>query len=77
MRVTVRAQGHLKRYRPDHQERFDLELPPGSTVRMLIDASGIPWEEVGLAAVNGKQAPDDQSLANGDEVMLLVPLEGG
>lgn len=77
VRVTVRAPGSLKHHRPDGQERFTLDLPAGATVRMLIDASGIPWEEVGMAAVNGKQATDDSVLAEGDEVMLLVPLEGG
>lgn len=73
----MRAQGHLKHFRPDRQERFTVALPAGATVRMLIDASAIPWDEVGLAAVNGAQADDDRVLADGDEVTLLAPMEGG
>ncbi|MFZ5814991.1 MAG: MoaD/ThiS family protein [Bacillota bacterium] len=73
----MRAQGHLKHFRQDHQERFTVELPAGATVRALIEASAIPWEEVGLVAVNGAQAEDDRVLADGDEVTLLAPMEGG
>jgi molybdopterin converting factor small subunit len=77
VQITVRAQGHLRHFRADGRERFTLELPPGATVRMLIDASGIPWEEVGLTAVNGHQAEDAAPLQDGDQVMLLAPMEGG
>jgi len=74
VKVTVRVQGHLRRYRP---EGFELELPDAATVRMLIDASGIPWEEVLLVAVNGKRALEADPLHDGDQVMLLAPMEGG
>ncbi|MFZ5826920.1 MAG: MoaD/ThiS family protein [Bacillota bacterium] len=75
--MHVRAQGHLKHFRPDGQERFTVELPDGATVRALIEVSGVPWEEIGLVAVNGAQAQDEQILADGDDVMLLAPMEGG
>jgi molybdopterin converting factor small subunit len=75
--IHVRAQGHLKHFRPDRAERFTVTLPGGATVRMLIDAAGIPWEEVGLVAVGGLQATDDHVLADSDEVTLLAPMEGG
>jgi sulfur carrier protein ThiS len=77
VQVSVRAQGHLGQFRPDGQERFTVELPAGATVRSLIEASGIPWEEVGLVAVGGRQATDDQPLQAGDDVLLLAPMEGG
>lgn len=54
-----------------------MELPAGATVRALIDASHVPWEEVGLVAVNGARADDDRVLAEGDDVVLLAPMEGG
>lgn len=54
-----------------------MELPDGATVRALIEVSGVPWEEIGLVAVNGAQAQDEQILADGDDVMLLAPMEGG
>ncbi len=75
--IHVRAQGHLKQFRPDKQERFSLELPAEATVRLLIEASGIPWDEVGLVAVNGRQVEESQVLASGDDVMLMAPMEGG
>lgn len=75
--VAVRAQGHLKHFRPDGQERFRLELSEGATVRDLIEASLVPWDEVGVVAVNGAQAGDDHRLRDGDQVLLLAPMEGG
>lgn len=44
---------------------------------MLIERSEVPWEEIGLVAVNGAQASDEQLLSDGDDVMLLPPMEGG
>jgi sulfur carrier protein ThiS len=75
--VTVQAQGHLKQFRENRQGEFEVDLPDGATVRALIAATGIPWEEVGLVAVNGQQADDQQALSEGDEVLLLAPMEGG
>jgi len=77
MRVSVRTQGHLKQFRADRLERFILDLPDGATVGDVITVSGIPWDEVAMAAVNGAQAREDRVLADGDRVMLLPPLEGG
>ncbi len=77
MVIRVRAQGHLRHFRPDRQERFSVELPDGATVRELITRSGIPWEEVGVVAVNGGVVEEDHALQDGDEVFLLVPMEGG
>jgi sulfur carrier protein ThiS len=77
MFVVVRAQGPLKRFRPDGRERFSLDLPAGATVLDLITASTIPWDEVGVVAVNGVQADEQQYLVDGDEVLLLAPMEGG
>ncbi len=54
-----------------------MELAVGSKVIDLIYATGIPWEEIGLVAVNGQQASDDTVLSDGDEVMLVAPIEGG
>jgi len=77
MVIQVRAQGHLKQFRHDKQERFSVEVPDHATVRLLIEMSGIPWDEVGLVAVNGKQADESQLLSSSDEVMLMAPMEGG
>lgn len=77
MRITVKAQGHLKQFRADGRETFTMTVPAGATVRALIEASGVPWDEVGLIAVNGAMAPEERLLSDGDEVMLLAPMEGG
>lgn len=77
MHVTVRVLAELKHFRPDRRERFTLDLPAGATVRQLIDAAAVPWEEVGLVAVNGAQAEDATVLRDGDEVVLVPSMEGG
>lgn len=77
MIIEVRLEGHLERFRPDGQRQFTVPLAQRATVRDLIEASGVPWAEVGVAAVNGVHADDGQVLADGDRVILLAPIQGG
>lgn len=77
MIVHVQAQGHLRQFRPDGREAFAIDLPAGATVLDLIRASHLPWEEIGLVAVNGIKAEESATLAEGDQVLLLAPMEGG
>jgi molybdopterin synthase catalytic subunit len=60
-----------------------LELPPGSTVRDLLDRcralvpeKAAPWSSIAVA-VNEEYVPATHALADGDEVALLPPVSGG
>jgi len=61
-------------------EQIELRLPPGSTVRDAVQASGLraryPALDLGVAGVGvwGRPAPPDQPLHESDRVELYRPL---
>ena len=57
----------------------DIEVPPNSSVRFLIEEVGIEmWLSHGLSiSVNGNKVGADEPLVAGDEVALLPPVSGG
>lgn len=65
----------LKRYLPGGYERYP--IPPGISVRTLIEELGIPEYEVNLIFLNGEKANLDSSLSGGERVALFPPLGGG
>jgi molybdopterin converting factor small subunit len=63
-------------------DRITLELPPGASVRDLLDCvRGLPGAErlppTPVVAVNQQYAPTNQRLTPGDEVALIPPVAGG
>ena len=78
MTVIVTLFADLRRFLPtgaDGPQRYTLR--DGATVSDLLAAIGIaPGTEL-TAAVNGDLARPDTPLADGADVMLLSPMEGG
>ena len=60
-------------------KEHDIEIPPSSSVRFLIEEIGIEmWLSHGLSiSVNGNKVGEDEPLVAGDEVALLPPVSGG
>jgi molybdopterin converting factor subunit 1 len=65
-------------------DRLELELPPHvATLSQLLDQldqrmPGLAgWEGRLLLAVNGEYAAPSTTLANGDEIALMPPVQGG
>lgn len=56
------------------EEVFD--YPEGTRVRDVIDMLKIPLKELGIIFINGKDAPLDAELKEGD-VLSIFPLVGG
>jgi sulfur carrier protein ThiS len=76
--VTVTLFADLRRFLPrgaDGPQRYD--VPRGATVADLLAVVGITSGTELTAAVNGELAKPDTPLADGAEVMLLSPMEGG
>lgn len=80
--VEVWLYGPLSRYGGDAARKthanLNLELPPGSRVRDVLDRLGMPTEERGITFINGDLSampglqPDlDQELADGDRVAFF------
>ncbi len=77
MRVTVELQAYLEQYSPDGQSVFQYALPDGATVQTLVRLLNVPEEMAGVIVLNGRSADFDDSLQDGDRVILIPPLAGG
>jgi len=54
-----------------------MELAPGTSVRALVHALGIPGQEVTLILVNRRHRDWDHVLAHGETCALFPPVGGG
>ena len=79
MKVEVRLFATIQPYLPAGAsgDSVSLDLPPGATVRDVVESLKIPSELSCLTVVNGRDAAPDQVLAAGDELALFPPLAGG
>jgi sulfur carrier protein ThiS len=55
----------------------EMEVPEGATVTAVVSALGLPEGLTTVACVNGKMAPADTPLAQGDQVYVFLPVSGG
>ena len=74
-RIQLKLSATLKRFAPPVAD--DYPIPPGSTVRELIDALGIPSAEVNLIFIDGRRANFEARLTGGEQVSVFPPLGGG
>jgi molybdopterin converting factor small subunit len=79
MKVEVRLFATLQSYLPAgaHGDGVSLELPPGTTVRDVVESLKIPSDLACLTVVNGRDAESEQVLSPGDELAMFPPLAGG
>ena len=77
MHVQIRLFGDLRRFLRETDGRLTLELGEGATVRDLLKGVKVPETEVGLVSVNGKLAPEETALCDGDAVDAFSPIGGG
>ncbi len=77
MRVTVELQAYLEQYSPDGESVFQYTLPDGATVQTLVRLLNVPEEMAGVIVLNGRSADFDDSLQDGDRVIMIPPLAGG
>ncbi len=79
MKVEVRLFATLQSYLPAgaHGDGVSLELPPGTTVRDVVESLKIPSDLACLTVVNGRDAESEQVLFPGDELAMFPPLAGG
>ena len=79
MKVEVRLFATLQPYLPAgaRGDSISLDLPPGATVRDVVESLRIPSEVACLTVVNGQDAALEQVLSPGDELTMFPPLAGG
>ncbi|MGE5123286.1 MAG: MoaD/ThiS family protein [Acidobacteriaceae bacterium] len=79
MQVTVKLFASLSRFSPGGLPGtpFSIDLPEPATLQQLVDALGLPGEEVKVPFVNGLIRDLDWVLTSGDEVGIFPPIGGG
>lgn len=76
--VNVKLFGDLRKYRSrGAPETAPVELSPGATVADLAARLGMTRADEVIAGVNGDQAQEETVLHDGDQVLLVSPMEGG
>jgi sulfur carrier protein ThiS len=74
MDITVKSFATLKQYQP---ENGAFQAPEGATVADVMQALGVPDNEVHIVFVNGRHAAKDAVLSPGDQVGLFPAVGGG
>lgn len=77
MRITVKLFTELRRYAPNDHGSFELDLPPESSVDMILDRLGVPPDLDLVISIGGELADRQTRLADGDTVVIFTPAEGG
>jgi len=74
MTAKLRPAGALKKYIDDREE---VEIESGRTIRQVLSELGIPAEIVALVVVNEEQKSKDYTLEDNDVVRILAVIGGG
>ena len=79
MKVEVHLFATLAPYLPAGAagDGVTLDLPDGTSVAEVIRSLELPRDLECLVVVNGRDAPPDHRLADGDVLSLFPPLAGG
>lgn len=64
------------RFRPRRQEDREVELPDGASAGDLVAAVGESVDII-VAVRGGTPIPEDESLVDGEEILLLSAASGG
>jgi sulfur carrier protein ThiS len=79
VKVDIALFAFLADYQPDgaggrHARTFD--LPDGTTVARMIATLHLP-DQPRIVFVNGRHAPEDAALHDGDRLAIFPPIAGG
>ena len=75
MQIQLKLFATLRAYIPENAEAFPIE--PGTTVKDIVDALGIPTEDAKLVFINSTRRELATPLADGDRVGIFPPVGGG
>ncbi len=77
IRVRVSLHGDVHRYRRGRGDPFEAELAEGTSIAELVREIGIDPAMKVTFGLNGELAGEAAVLRDGDEVLILTPMEGG
>jgi sulfur carrier protein ThiS len=78
IRLRVALHADMRKYlAPGEKGPREVALAPGATVAELLAELGVPETEIVTVGVNGVLAGREAVLADGDDVTMFSPMEGG
>jgi molybdopterin converting factor small subunit len=79
MKIRVRLLGLLSKdvESYDHENGLELDMSEGATFGEVVAALSLPPNKAGMFSVAGILKRRDESVADGDEVNIFMPLAGG
>jgi sulfur carrier protein ThiS len=77
MKVHVDLYVNLKKYAPEGDSSFEIQLESGATVKTVLEVLKIPAEEKTVVLVNGRNADESDPLREKDIITLYSPISGG
>lgn len=79
MKIEVALFATLSKYLPPgaQNRRAVIEVKDGATVREILNQLGIPPDLPNILLVNGRQAPENTALKDGETLSVFPPLAGG
>lgn len=75
--MTIRFYEELNDFLPESRRKnsFDVEFPPGCTIKALVEDLGVPHTEVDLVLANGDSVGFDFRLSHGDRISVFPLFE--
>ncbi len=79
MKIEVALYATLSKYLPPgaQNRKAVIEIRDGATVREVLSHLGIPRDLPNILLANGRQAPEETVLRDGDALSVFPPLAGG
>ena len=79
MKIQVALYATLSQYLPPgaQNRKAAIEIREGATLRDVLDQLGIPQDLPNILLVNGRQAPEETVLKDGEVLSVFPPLAGG
>ena len=77
MRVRVSLHGDVHRFLKGRPDPLEVDLPEGATISDALDELAVDYPGQLTFGLNGNLAQRDASLREGDQVLVMTPMEGG
>ena len=77
MQVRVSLHGDVHRFLKGRPDPCHVELTSGATIDDVLQQLGVDYQGHLTFGVNGELARRDTPLSDGDEILVMTPMEGG
>jgi len=77
LKIHLKLEGSLYWYEGEKRKELPLEVPDGSTYRDAIEQAGLPLSEIAFVSVSGKNRNLEDTVKDGETVLIMPVIGGG